>query len=119
MLLGRESELRQLASSIGRGTPVVVLGEAGIGKTAVVRAAAKLAGVGLREGGALSTLSWMPYFPLERAFGRRLRGGDPAYVAQEVDRLLGHGTLFLDDLHWADTATRMVLSLLGAGARSS
>jgi DNA-binding CsgD family transcriptional regulator len=117
MLLGRESELRQLANSLERGTPVVVLGEAGIGKTAVVRAAAEAAGVKLREGGALSTLSWMPYFPLERAFGRKLRGGDPAYVAEEVDRVLGQGTLFLDDLHWADASTRAVLPLLGARTR--
>ncbi len=117
MLFGRESELQALASRLERGSPVVVLGEAGIGKTAAVRAAADAAGVRLREGGALSTLSWMPYFPLERAFGRKLGGGDPAYVAQEVDELLGRETLFLDDLHWADRATRAVLPLLGAETR--
>ena len=117
MLFGRESELQALASRLEQGSPVVVLGEAGIGKTAAVRAAAEAAGVRLREGGALSTLSWMPYFPLERAFGRKLQGGDPAYVAQEVDRLLGRATLFLDDLQWADAVTRTVLSSLGGQTR--
>ena len=93
--------------------PVAVVGEPGVGKTTVVRAALAECPRRAFEGGALATLSWLPYLPLGRALGRRDFGaGDPAYVAREVEAAVGDGVLFLDDLHAADSATRALLPLL-------
>lgn len=112
MLVGRESELSLLAERIGERRPVVVLGEAGVGKTSLVRAAAERAGKQLYEAGGLATLSWLPYLPIRRAFGREFEAGDAAYVASEVERDVGEALLFVDDLHWADAQTRALLPLL-------
>jgi DNA-binding CsgD family transcriptional regulator len=112
VLVGRESELSLLAERIERRRAIAVLGEAGVGKTALVRAAAERAGKLLYEAGALATLSWLPYLPLRRAFGREFEDGDAAYVASEVEREVGSALLFLDDLHWADAQTRALLPLL-------
>jgi DNA-binding CsgD family transcriptional regulator len=117
VLVGRDRELQELAGWLAGGRRVVLLGEAGIGKTALVRAAAQIARVRLREGGALATLSWMPYLPIERALGRTVPAGDAPYIAAEVDRRLDGDTLFLDDLHWADGATQSLLPLLGSETR--
>jgi hypothetical protein len=80
MLIGREREVAALGERLAAGAPVAVLGEAGVGKTTLVRAAAQAAGLRLLEGGGLATLSWFPYLPLKRAFGRDFEG-DVAYVA--------------------------------------
>jgi hypothetical protein len=112
MLVGRERELVQLRGRLGRGETVAFLGEAGVGKTALLREAVARSGRRLYEGGGLATLSWLPYLPLERALQRKLAGGDEAWVAGEVEREVGDGVLLLDDLHWADSETRALLSLL-------
>jgi DNA-binding CsgD family transcriptional regulator len=111
VLVGRESELALLVGRFGEGTPVVVLGEAGVGKTTLVRSAAEQAGRRLVEAGALSTLSWLPYLPLRRAFGHEFEG-DAAYVGTTVEAELGDALLFVDDLQWADTQTMSLLPLL-------
>jgi DNA-binding CsgD family transcriptional regulator len=110
-LLGREQELAGLVAAIAADRSIVLVGEAGIGKTALARAAAAASGRPLHEGGAFATLSWRPYFPLERALGRGL-SGDPARVAEEVEAAVGPDLLFLDDLHWADEQTLATIALL-------
>jgi DNA-binding NarL/FixJ family response regulator len=110
-LYGRAAELARLGRLLADGRPIVVVGEAGVGKTTLVRAAAERAGLELREGGALETLAWMPLLALRRAVGDGLRG-DTTSVAIEVERRLGPQLLFIDDLQWADEATRQVLALL-------
>lgn len=112
MLIGRENELALLVDRLAEGRPVAVLGEAGVGKTSLIRAAAERAAIPLREAGALATLSWLPYLPLRRAFGRELEG-DAAYVAATVEAELADGLLFLDDLQWADPLTTSLVPLLG------
>jgi DNA-binding NarL/FixJ family response regulator len=110
-LYGRDAELVRLADLLANGRAIAVVGEAGVGKTTLVRAAAERAGLELREGGALETLAWTPLLALRRAVGDGLRG-DATAVAIEVERRLGPQLLFIDDLQWTDDATRQVLALL-------
>ncbi|WP_345893944.1 ATP-binding protein [Nocardioides sp. TF02-7] len=50
MLVGRSAQVRELRSHFAAGPgPVLVYGEAGVGKTVLIRTA--LAGGGVREGG--------------------------------------------------------------------
>ena len=113
MLVGRGLELELLSRRLVEAHPlVVVTGEPGIGKTAVVRAALDASGRRSFEGGAFATLSWMPLLPLTRAVGRDVAGGDAAYAAAHVETAVGDGVLFLDDLHWADRPTLDAVALL-------
>ncbi len=112
MLVGRAGELTALAERLQGDRPVALLGEPGIGKTALLRAAVAASGRDAFEGGAFATLSWMPYLPISGALGRRLPHADPGWIAGEVERRVGSGVLVLDDLHWADPATLALLPLL-------
>jgi DNA-binding CsgD family transcriptional regulator len=111
---GREAEL--LLRRLREGRLVAVLGEAGVGKTTLVREAAARAGWTLLEAGGLATLSWLPYLPLRRAFGREF-AGDAAYVAAAIEEALRGAALFVDDLQWADAQTAALLPLLGGRIR--
>ncbi len=118
-LFGRHDDVAAVVEGLGVAAgSVVVYGEAGVGKTALVRVA--LAGQSVREGGCLATLSWSPYLPLRRAFGADLAEdvweGDTEYVANEVMRALGDGILFVDDAQWADVETLQVLAKLSGAA---
>jgi DNA-binding CsgD family transcriptional regulator/tetratricopeptide (TPR) repeat protein len=110
-LFGRASELRDLRAAIERDHSTAVIGEAGIGKTTLVRAAAELEGRTLREGGGLGTLRSTPYLALRRALGTGL-DGDPVAAAATVERLVGPDILFVDDLQWVDDASLAVLEIL-------
>jgi DNA-binding CsgD family transcriptional regulator len=115
VLLGRDAELADLVSAVADERPVLVLGEAGVGKTALLRAATAASGRAVFEGGALSTLSWIEYLALTRALGRDVDAGDGAdetRVAADVERTVGSGVLVLDDLQWAHPATLDVVELL-------
>lgn len=115
-LFGRERELTFLDGRLRERTPCVLVGESGIGKTAIARAVA--AGFGPSfVGGGLSTLAWVPYVPLRVALGRRLQAGDDAHVADETAAQVGDGILVVDDLQWTDPATRRVLELLAGRIR--
>ena len=116
VFVGREREAELLLRRFGEGRLVAVLGEAGVGKTTLIREAAARAGWTLREAGGLATLSWLPYLPLRRAFGREF-DGDAAFVAAEVEEALGQAALFLDDLQWADAQTSALLPLLAGRIR--
>lgn len=112
MLLGRAGELDVLADHLVHDRPVAVLGEAGVGKTALLREVATRSGRRLFEGGGLATLSWMPFLPLARALRHPVPEGDPAWLAVEVEREVGDGLLVLDDLQWADVRTLSLLAML-------
>jgi DNA-binding CsgD family transcriptional regulator/tetratricopeptide (TPR) repeat protein len=112
VLVGRDEELARLAEALAGDAPVVVVGEAGVGKTTLLRAGAAASGRDVFEGGALSTLSWLAYLAVERAVGRRLPSGDPVAVAAEIEAAVGPGVLLLDDLQWAASATVETVELL-------
>jgi DNA-binding CsgD family transcriptional regulator len=122
--VGRDAELVRLAALLADDVPVVVLGEAGVGKTTLLRAAAAASERATLEGGALSTLDWLDYLALERALERPMLAGDPTAVADDVEAATGDAILLLDDLHWAGVATLEVISHLAgrvgmlAGVRS-
>lgn len=111
--MGRHPELEALTELLRGDEPVVVLGEPGVGKTTLIRAALERSGRRHRVGGALASLSWMDYVPLSRAIGVRRLHGDPAGIAQRVRAALGEDELLvLEDLHWADTGTIAAAELL-------
>lgn len=124
-LVGRERELSTLSALLddvryGRGRAVVVLGEAGIGKTALVEA---LVDVATREGhragwGRCTAGQAPPYWPWRQLL--RQLGGDAGQLeatggmprAELFARAIEHlGTittpavLVLEDVHWADGGT--------------
>jgi DNA-binding CsgD family transcriptional regulator len=142
MLVGRDLELAELGAHLANRRPVVVVGEAGVGKTTALRSAAAATGKRIFEGGGLFTLSWMEYLPLRRAIcgpmaaadtqlaadiraavgtappadpaaGTETRlAADAHAVAAHVLRVVGGGVLLLDDLHWADPMTIDAVTML-------
>jgi DNA-binding CsgD family transcriptional regulator len=116
VLVGRDPQVAALTISIADRTPTLLVGEAGVGKTELMRAAAVATGVRVFEGGALSTLSWMDYLAIERAVGRVPAGDAPA-IAAMIQTTVGDGVLLLDDLHWAAPATIEVVEMLAEHVR--
>ena len=129
LLLERTAQLElfdaRLAALKGapRGRLMLVAGEAGIGKTSLVRAfCARARPVRVLTGGcdALHTPRVLgPFVDIAEETGGELasvvaRGAAPgAVVAALMDELRGRPTIVvLEDLHWADGATLDVLRLL-------
>jgi DNA-binding CsgD family transcriptional regulator len=112
VIVGRDAEFARLAALLAEDRAAVVVGEAGVGKTTLLRAVCAAGGRPVAEGGALSTLAWMQYLPLERALGRPVRPGDTTAVAADVEAAVGSGVLVLDDAQWADPATLDVVEQL-------
>src|SRR5581483_5694295 len=128
VLVGREAQLATLAAMVadarvGRGRAVLILGEAGIGKTSLAEAAADRA----RDAGM--TVAWgrnpdseaPAYWPWTQALGAEFPGegpgGRPELFAATVEALQRVGTtrplaLVLDDLHWADAASVALLQFV-------
>ena len=92
--------------SLSHDLSLIVHGPAGIGKTTLVRRA--LHGLSYRVGQSLPALSGVAYHPLGHALGMRFVGS-PTEVATAVIARLGDQTLWIEDVHWADGATREVL----------
>ncbi len=122
-LLERGEQLAALQSIVeaargGRGELVLVAGEAGIGKTSLVRALRAL--LGERTAfllGACEPLSVpIPLAPLRELVGASAsQGEDSLAFAQSVLgalRALAPAVAVLEDAHWADPATVDVLRLL-------
>lgn len=140
-LVGRDGDLAQLTeviSSVCAGTArtVIVSGDAGVGKTALVRRACALAPAGalLLMGGALPLSSVdVPFLALRSAFRAAAANGGQALPTPElsgdarpdvlvrIDEWLTAQSrlrpviLVIDDLHWADQSTLDVLMYILAG----
>ena len=115
-LIGREAELDRLGQLLAEDRSVAVVGEAGVGKTSLIRAALAASGRGVREGGGFATLMWLPYLALSRAIDRAVTG-DAGVAAASVERALGPDVLFVDDLHWVDGPSRAVIERLAGRAQ--
>ena len=117
-LVGRERELHRARAALREGRPVAIAGVAGMGRTALARAA--LDGISVAWGCGLVTLMQRPYAALECAVADEAPdGGDTATegaraaeVAAWVTARLGGRALFVDDLHLANRATAEVLGHL-------
>ncbi|MDX6514245.1 MAG: hypothetical protein QOE36_3749, partial [Gaiellaceae bacterium] len=128
-LLERDEDLAELLGAVdaaraGKGALVLVGGEAGIGKTSLLRALrAELGGGTAFLVGACEPLSvpapLQPIRELARAAGApdlaALDGDDRLVLARELLDVLGvHAptVAVVEDAHWADPATLDVLRLL-------
>jgi DNA-binding CsgD family transcriptional regulator/tetratricopeptide (TPR) repeat protein len=127
-LLEREAQLRDLHAALeragqGRGTTVLVSGEAGIGKTWLLRAfAAQVAGTArVLVGSCEDLLTPRPlgaFRDMARAAGGALAGlGDDRDAF--IDALLGEmgfsqrpAVLIVEDVHWADDASLDIVRYL-------
>lgn len=130
-LLEREHELGVLEAAVveaaaGRGSVVLVLGEAGIGKTSLLRAFLNGVGgsVAVLAGSCDDLLTPRALGPFrDAARGRRgplaeaLAGANPGAVFSAVTDELSAGphptVLAVEDVHWADSATLDVLRYVG------
>ena len=128
-LLEREAELSSLAQHLdevrgsGQGRIALVTGEAGVGKTALLRRFADLEEKAARWGGcdALHTPrplgALLDIAPDIQELDLLLRGDPtPHDVVAVLARFFGEypgGLLVLEDVHWADAATLDVVKLLG------
>ena len=114
LLHGRDAELGALGAALAERRPHALVGESGIGKTSLMRAAAEAFGGGFVETGGLATLRWVPRFALARALGRTEVAGDLENAAGLVERAVGDGVLLLDDVQWMDVESlRALPSLVG------
>src|SRR5215213_1805767 len=128
-LLERDAELRRLRETLrgaakGRGSVVLVSGEAGIGKTSLVRAFAREAAGRARVlAGACDDLvtprTLGPFRDMAReaapALARAMEPGaarDAVFGAVHQELAGGPVVLLVEDVHWADDANLEVLRYL-------
>ena len=136
-LLERQAELQTLGTAVeraaaGRGSAVLVLGEAGIGKTSLVHAfLASAAGrARILTGACEDLLTPRALGPLRDAARAAVDGplaaalsprADPddvfAAVCDELASPPSPAVLVIEDAHWADCATLDVLRYLGTRVR--
>jgi DNA-binding CsgD family transcriptional regulator len=122
-LLEREGLLASLGAARAEGGRLVFVGgEAGVGKTALVRAFAAATRAPLLQGACENLTTPTPLGPivdiaaqLGGAFAERaVHGAGPRDVARALLAELSDSTLVvIEDVHWADEATLDVLRVLG------
>lgn len=134
-LLERESELAALAGALdeaaaGRGSVVLVTGEAGIGKTSLMTRFAERLGGGARLwwGNCDDLAIPRPLGPFRDVAGsarlqEALAHDAPAHVVhaallEDLSSWPGPTVLVIEDAHWADQATVDAITVVGRRTRS-
>ncbi|WP_353827877.1 AAA family ATPase [Agromyces sp. SYSU T0242] len=129
-VIGRDDVLDDLRAWVersrrGEGRILLVRGEAGIGKTTVVRALVDSAGPGVRvlQGWCDDLLAARPLGPVwdmsaaDPDLRAALDAGAPGLVRQRILDALVHRAsptlVVVEDVHWADGATIDLLRLIG------
>ncbi len=120
-LVGRRAELAALVALAEDGTTRLVLvdGDAGVGKTRLVREFVARTTATVLSGGCLQFEADIPYAPFVEALPELFTGGSDGDRAAEYRRVAAAITtrgertvLVIEDLHWADAATRDLLLFL-------
>ena len=123
-LVGRRAELAALADCASSSDTRLVLvhGDAGVGKSRLVRTFAERSGATVLTGGCLQFEADIPYAPFVEALPHLFTGasqpaaGDRAAAYRGIaDAIRAAGervVLVVEDLHWADAATRDLLLFL-------
>jgi class 3 adenylate cyclase len=150
VVIGREREAEQLAAqlreaSAGRGRTVLVSGEAGLGKSALLRRFvehARAEGALVLSGECTEIEARRPFGPVIDALGAAgiplpealAQGGPGALPVAEVERYRVHVAfaerlgeaarerpvvLIIEDLHWADEATQELVPYLARKLRDA
>ena len=120
-LVGRVQERAQLAAAVarareGRGSLVLLAGEAGVGKTALARGVLQESGLAVLQGAGLQGGA-PAYWPLTSALPdlAGVSGADRAALCEVVVSAFAAAApaaVFLDDLQWADEGTLDMLAVL-------
>jgi predicted ATPase len=120
-LVGREQERSRLAAAVaqardGRGSLVLLAGEAGVGKTVLARAVLQESGLTVLQGAGLQGGA-PAYWPLTTALPdlAAASGADRAALCEAVVSAFAAAApaaVFLDDLQWADEGTLDMLAVL-------
>lgn len=104
-------ELEAVARAVASERNVVVVGPAGIGKSALLRAASAH-WPQPRWGSCLHALRWRSYLPVAQAIGRSLEAMDVAEAANVTIDVVGGDVLVIDDLQWIDDESAAVLEMV-------
>ena len=120
-LVGREQERSHLAAAVarareGRGSLVLLAGEAGVGKTVLARAVLQESGLAVLQGAGLQGGA-PAYWPLTTALPDlgAVSGADRAALCELVVSAFAAAApaaVFIDDLQWADEGTLDMLAVL-------
>ena len=105
------------AAHLRRPGLVVLTGPPGAGRSTLLRAIAAATPGPVHSGGGLAMLSGVPALALSRAVRARLPGHDVHLLTEAVRSRVRGGLLVLDDLQYADPATRAALPLIARHCR--
>lgn len=113
VLVGRETDLARLVGLLTDDRSALLVGEGGVGKTALLRAAATAtSGRSVRMTAGQETLRWRDYRVLSRLLPGEALVGDVESVAARLEAAVGPDLVVVDDVHLADEATLAVLAAL-------
>jgi DNA-binding CsgD family transcriptional regulator len=109
----RDDGIRALVRAhLDRGWSVCVVGEAGIGRTTILRALAEAHPGPVLSGGGLQLLAGRDGFALEWAARAALPHDVAGLTDALAERIAGTGLLVVDDLQWADPLTLAAVAAL-------
>lgn len=111
-LVGRGEVIDRLLALTASDTPVLVLGEGAVGKTAVLTAVERSSQRPVHRAGGQATLGWVDFWVVARAARLDSREGDVEAVASRVEHAVGPDLLVVDDVHLCDPGSISVLTAL-------
>ncbi len=110
--VGRAAELEWIGDALMECEPVLVVGEAGIGKTTLCLQAAAATGRPVVAVAGFRSLTWRRFGPFLAALQGAAGGAGPGSVAAALRAAVGEGVLVVDDLQWVDAGSLDVVTRL-------